>query len=81
MSWRIEAREVAEFCDHRDRDEPLHAAQRLEPLDDRREAPAWQRVVQFGLEAGDPLDLLINGAQRLLEDDLLRGVGQTTLAR
>jgi hypothetical protein len=70
-SWRGEAREVAEFGDDGDRDEPLHAAQRLQGLHDRIEAPRGRTVKQFGLEPREAVDLFIDGAHGLLKDDLL----------
>ncbi len=68
----VEAREVAELGDDGDGDVPLHAAQRLQRLDDRAEPPRRRELDEFVLEARDTLDLLVDGAQRFLEDDLLR---------
>ena len=50
----------------------FHAAQRLEGLDERIEAPALDGVVQLALQALQALVLLRDGAPVFLEDDLLR---------
>ncbi len=70
LTWRVEAREVAEFGDDGDRDEALHTAQGLQGLDDRLQPPRGRD--ELGLETAEPVDLFIDGAHGLLKDDLLR---------
>ncbi len=67
----VEAREIAELGDRGDGDDELHAAQRLQRLDDRVQAPALRVPEQFGLEALQLLGALIGGAHIFLEHDLL----------
>ena len=68
----VEAGEVAEFGDDGDGDDPLHAAQGLQGLDDGVEPPVGDELEEFCLDALEPLDLLVDGAHVFLEDDLLR---------
>jgi hypothetical protein len=73
LSRRIEAREVAEFGDDGDRDEPLDPAQGLQRLHDGIKPPGWAALEELCLEPKEPIDLLVRRAHRLLEHDLLRG--------
>jgi hypothetical protein len=59
----------------------LDAAERLQRFDDGIPVPAGRERLEFGFDALQPVDLLIDRADTLLEDDLLRGGGQTTFAR
>jgi len=71
----VEACEVAKFRDQRGGDRVLDAAQGLEGLDERCEARSWDEVGELCLEALEAVDLFADGAQGLLEDDLLGGRG------
>jgi len=75
----IEACEVAKFRDQRGGDRVLDAAQGLEGLDERCEARGGDEVSEFRLETLEAVDLLADGAQGLLEDDLLGGGGTDDL--
>jgi hypothetical protein len=75
----VEAREVAKFRDQRGGDRVLDAAQGLEGLDERCEARGGDEVGELRLEALEAVDLLADGAQGLLEDDLLGGGGTDDL--
>ena len=73
LAWVVEACQVAELGDDGERDDPLHAAQRLQAsttgysrqLGATRAALARCRASTF--------DLLVDGAHGLLKHDLLRG--------
>ena len=75
----VEPREVAELGDDGDRDEPLDAAKRLQRLDHGIQPPRGSPLEQFGLQAMEPIDLFIDGADRFLKDDLLRRCGADDL--
>jgi len=77
----VEAGDVAELGDDRECNEPLDAAQGLDGVDDRLEAPGRGEFNKLVLEASQALDLLVDGMERFLEDDLLGGCRQTTRAR
>jgi len=53
----------------------------LQGLDVGEQAPARGGLEQLLFETGETIDLLVDGVERLLKDDLLRGVGQTILDR
>jgi hypothetical protein len=59
--------------DDGDGDGLLDAAQSLEGADDGSETPGGDELGELGLDALETLDLLVDGAERLLVDDLLGG--------
>ena len=65
--------EVTEFGDEGDGDDELHPAQGLDGLDHGGQAPVAGVVLEFGLQALQPVLLFSDGADILLEDDLLGG--------
>src|SRR5207245_5397101 len=67
----VEPHEIAELGHQDNGAGELHAAQRLDRLDDRVQSPALHRVVQLALQALQSLLLLADGAHVLLEDNLL----------
>jgi hypothetical protein len=68
----VEARQVSQLGDDRDRDDPLNSAQGLQSLDDGEQAPLGSDLEKFRFDATQSLDLLVDGVLRFLEDDLLR---------
>src|SRR5712691_808318 len=79
LAWVVEAGEVADFGEHGDGDGVLDAAQGLEGANDGGEPPGGNQIGELGLDALEALDLLADGTQRLLEDDLLRRCGADDL--
>ena len=56
-----------------------YAPERLQGLHDRKEPPGRRTLEQLGVESLDAIDLLIDSADGLLKDDLLRRRGTDDL--
>jgi hypothetical protein len=80
LSGISEAGEVAEFGDRGDRRRELDAAECLKGLDHRLQAPRCDLLVALLVETLEAFGVLGDRADIFLEDELLRGGGQTTSA-
>src|SRR5207249_9207305 len=69
----VEASEVANFGEHGDGDGVLDAAQGLKSHDRGVKAPARNLLGEHGGDATQALDVLGDGTERFLKDDLLGG--------
>ena len=78
FSGSIEARQVSKFGHRGDRDSELYTAEGLQGLDDRVQAPRLDLLVEFLFEPLESLGVFVDRADIFLEDNLLRGGGQTT---
>src|SRR6266566_9162225 len=78
MSWRGLSKRVRSpsSCDGGDRHRELHAAECLQGVDHRIEAPWLCLLEQLGLQAMQKLGVFGDGPNVLLEDDLLGRGGQ-----
>jgi hypothetical protein len=75
LSRMIDAGEVSEFSDHRDRHHALHAAQGLKGLDYRVQAPGVDLLVECLFETLEACGVRGDRSHLVLEDDVLRGGG------
>jgi hypothetical protein len=80
LSGMINAGEVSEFSDHGDRHRELDAASGLKGLDHRRQAPGVDRLVERWFKPLEAFGVRGDRPHLFLEDDVPRGVGQTTSA-
>src|SRR5262245_56840666 len=71
LSRVVEPGEVAEFSDEGDGHRELDAAQSLQRLDDGRQAPGLDLVLELGLKALEAFVVFGHGPDILLEDNLL----------
>ena len=80
LSGVIEACQVAQFGHRGHRDRALDPPQGLEGLDDRREAPGFDLLVECEFETPQTFRLCSDGLDVCLKDDLLRRCGTDHLA-
>ena len=73
LAWVVKTGEVTELGNDGQGDDPLNAAQCLESLDHGPQTPLGGEFEEFLLDPREAFDLLVNGTQKFLEDDLLGG--------
>lgn len=72
LAWGVEAGEIAQLGDQRDRRQQVDAAQGLQGVDDRHQAPAPHLLGDLVLETLEASGGLVDGSQVLLQRDPLR---------
>jgi hypothetical protein len=81
LSGGIEAGQVAAFSDGRDRHRKLHATEGVQRVNDRGAPPGGDLLVEFLVEALEPVSVFGDRPDLFLEDDLLSGGGTDDLAQ
>jgi hypothetical protein len=81
LSGGLEAGEVAEFRDGRDRHRKLHTTEGLQRVHDRTEPPGGDLLVEFLVQALESVSMFGDRPDVFLEDDLLGGGGTDDLAQ
>jgi hypothetical protein len=79
LARSIETSEVAELGDDGEGHDALHPPQRLERFDDWIEAPLRREFEKLLFDTREPVDLLVDGTNGFLENDLLGGCGANDL--
>ena len=67
----VEARQVPQLGDDRDRHHPAHAAQRLQRFDHRIQTPGRGHLEELLFDPLQSIDLLVDREDRFLKHDLL----------
>jgi hypothetical protein len=81
LARRVEAGEIAELGGDGESGDLLNASQSLQGLDDGAQAPGGKELVDVVFDPLEAFDMIVDGSEVLLKDDLLRGRGADNLGK